>query len=74
MINDDPMPSRFEEVLLLIDFLFDCEDEDSYHQWLFIGAESRTSGSLDGVRKGMSTRQKLRKFKTKNPRHPGVVP
>lgn len=72
LINDDVMPSRFEEVLLLMDFLFDCEDEDSYHQRLFIGAGSRTNGALDGLRKGMSTRQKLRKLKTKSPRHPAV--
>jgi hypothetical protein len=68
----DAMPSRFEEVLLLMDFLFDCEDQDSYHHRLFIGAGSRTNGILDGLRKGMSTRQKLRNFKTKNPRHPAV--
>jgi hypothetical protein len=72
VINDNMMPSRFEEVFLLMDFLFDSEDEDSYHQRLFIRAGSRTNGSLDGLRKGMSTRQKLRKFKTKNPRHPTV--
>lgn len=66
MINDDVIPSRLEEVLLLMDFLFDCEDEDLYHQRLW------TNGSLDGLRKGISTRQKLRKVKAKNPGHPAV--
>ena len=71
MVGDEAMPTSFEELFLLMDFLLGDEGV-SYHRRLFVEAGSTTNGVLNGKRLGRKTRLKLRDLKEENPQHPSV--